>query len=131
MISEETSEDENDNEVVINSSSDEHSCSEDEETSSSGSSSDLGPVAAKGLTVHEDGERENGYGNREKDGEGVGTVTQAQEVASGQQNMSPAGSLQQYHLLLMSESGSYSATTTTMDLSWSEDVELMPSESDG
>ncbi|PSN50249.1 hypothetical protein C0J52_02375, partial [Blattella germanica] len=130
MISEETSEDENDNEE-INSSSDEHSCSEDEESSSSsGSSSDLGPVASRGLVVDEAGEADNTSGNKQD--EEIIRISHKQELPSGQQNMtSSTGSLQQYQLLLMSDSGSYSATTTTMDLSWSEDMELMPSESDG
>lgn len=123
MISEETSEDENDNVDEINSSSDEHSCSEEEETtSSSGSSSDLRPVASRGLTEIEDGEIESACQNLEQEEEeGEGKVT---EVTSGQQKKLSAGGLQPYHLLLMSES----ATSTAMDLSWSE---YMPSESDG
>lgn len=135
MISEETSEDENENEDEINSSSDGSSCSEDEESSSSsGSSSDLGPHASRGLIVPEGGDVGSGCGNRkreEEEEEAARIVTQIQEVGSGQQNMSSTGSLQQYHLLLMSESRSCSATTTAMDLSWSEDMELVPSESDG
>lgn len=124
MISEETSEDENDNVDEINSSSDEHSCSEEEETtSSSGSSSDLRPVASRGLTEIADGEIESACQNLEQEEEeGVGRVT---EVTLGQQNkLAAGGGLQQYHLLLMSES----TTSTAMDISWSED---MPSESDG
>ena len=125
MISEETSEDENDNADDINTSSDEHSCSEDEETSSSsGSSSDLRPIASRGLIVHETRETEHGYGNqKQEEDEGVGRVT---EVTAGQQNMSAADSVHQFHVLM-----SESAVATTMDLSWSEDIELMPSESDG
>ncbi|PNF37223.1 hypothetical protein B7P43_G00499 [Cryptotermes secundus] len=124
MISEETSEDENENVDEMNSTSDEHSCSEEEETtSSSGSSSDLRAVPSRGLTEIEDGEIESACQNLEQEEEeGVGRVT---EVTPGQQNkLSVGGGLQQYHLLLMSES----ATSTAMDLSWSED---MPSESDG
>lgn len=124
MISEETSEDENDNADEINTSSDEHSCSEDEETSSSGSSSDMRPVASRGLIVHETGEIEHGYGNQKhEEEEGVGRLT---EVTDGQQNMSTVDGTHQYHFLM-----SGSAAATTMDLSWSEDIELMPSESDG
>lgn len=134
MISEETSEDENENEDEINSSSEGSNCSEDEESSSSsGSSSDLGPRASGGLMVLEDRDVEIGCGNgkQEEGEEAARIVSQVQEVGSGQQNASSTGSLQQYHILLMSESGSCSATTTTMDLSWSEDMELVPSESDG
>jgi len=125
MISEETSEDENDNADEINTSSDEHSCSEDEETSSSsGSSSDLRPIASRGLTVHETREIEHGYGNqKQEEDNGVGRVT---EVTTGQQNMSAVDGVCQFHVLM-----SESAAATTMDLSWSEDIELMPSESDG
>jgi len=125
MISEETSEDENDNADEINTSSDEHSCSEDEETSSSsGSSSDLRPIASRGLLVHETREIEHGYGNqKQEEDDGVGRVT---EVTAGQQNMSAVDGVRQFRVLM-----SESAPTTTMDLSWSEDIELMPSESDG
>jgi hypothetical protein len=125
MISEETSEDENDNADEINTSSDEHSCSEDEETSSSsGSSSDLRPVASRGLTVHGTGEIEHGYGSqKQEEEEGVGRVT---EVTAGQENVSTVGDVHQYQVLM-----SQSATDTTMDLSWSENIELMPCESDG
>lgn len=125
MISEETSEDENDNADEINTSSDEHSCSEDEETSSSsGSSSDLRPVTSRGLTVHETGEIERGYGSqKQEEEEGVGRVT---EVTAGQQNVSAVGDVHQCQVLM-----SESAAATTMDLSWSENVKLMPSESDG
>ncbi|KAJ9583614.1 hypothetical protein L9F63_022037, partial [Diploptera punctata] len=134
MISEETSEDENDNQDEINSSSDENSCSEDEESSSSsGSSSDIGPVASRGLAVRGDGEVENMSGNiKQEEEENTNGRPSCNKLNSGQQNMtSSSGSLQQYHVLLMSDSGSYSATTTAMDLSWSEDMELMPSESEG
>jgi hypothetical protein len=124
MISEETSEDENDNADEINSSSDEQSFSEEEEdtTSSSGSLSDLRPVACRGLTEIEDGEIENNCQNLQQDEEGgVGTVT---EMTFGEQNKLSTGSLQQYHLLMMSES----ATSTAMELSCSQ---VMPSECDG
>jgi hypothetical protein len=131
MISEETSEDENDNEDEINSSSDRSSCSDDDETASSyGSSSGLGPHASRGLTLPEDVDCGNRKQEEEEEQE-ARIATQIQEVGSRQQNMSSARSLQQYHLVLMPESGSCSATTTTMDLSWSEDMELVPSESDG
>jgi len=125
MISEETSEDENDNADEINTSSDEHSCSEDEETSSSSaSSSDLRPIASRGLTVHETREIEHGYGNqKQEEDDVVGRVT---EVTAEQQNMSAVDGVCQFHVLM-----SECAAATTMDLSWSEDIELMPSESDG
>jgi len=125
MISEETSEDENDNADAINTSSDEHSCSEDEETSSSsGSSSDLRPIASRGVLVHETREIEHGYGNqKQEEDDRVGRVT---KVTAGQQNMSAVDGVHQFHVLM-----SESAAATTMDLSWSEDIELMPSESDG
>ncbi|KDR21676.1 Microtubule plus-end tracking protein TIP150 [Zootermopsis nevadensis] len=131
MISEETSEDENEDGEEVNSSSDGSSCSEDEGSSSSGSSSGLGPRVSRELMAPENGVVESGCGSGKQDegNEEARIVSQIPEVGSGQQNMSSTGSTHQYRLLLKSESGSCSATT--MDLSWSEDMELAPSESDG
>lgn len=106
MISEETSEDENEHEVV--NSSDEQSCSD--EDSSSECSSGLGCESSRGLT-HEDGPKS--------------TFDEVLE-GSDQRVLSDHTSKQQYNLLIMSDS-----TTTTMDISWSEDIELMPSETEG
>jgi hypothetical protein len=123
MISEETSEDENDNADEVNSSSDEQSFSGEEEdtTSSSGSLSDLRAVASRGLAEIEAEEIESNCQNLQQEKEEL--VRKVTEVTSGEQNKLTPGSLQQYHLLLMSES----ATSTAMELS----CEGMPSECDG
>jgi hypothetical protein len=73
------------------------------------------------LAESEDGEMESNCQNLQREEEElVGKVT---EVTSGEQNKLSTGSLQQYHLLLMSEC----AASTAMELS-SED---MRSECDG